>query len=858
MVGKTANTNLRISYSYYNNTYPKAIGSNESSLTNVISYTDGQMKQNTNFENFDFGGVWGISETENDGYPYLRGMVVIPNIFAPGIILEPPQEMYGLPRTIALSEDSFAYTGEPICPNLIIGEGLVENRDYVVSYSDNTNVGIATVTIEGIGRYFGFVERDFAITNADAPTGVNRSVDVLKQRVYSFDFDLTSLLPSIDGTLGNVTYLPQITENTDSVLGELSYESGDMLVLPILSSGAGETAEVTVTVSSENYNDFTAKITVVVADTIPLTITGLSVSGKEYDGSTVAPLTGTAALKGVISGDDVSLEGTVTANFENETVGADKSVTISGMSLTGSDTDKYHLVLSGFTANITLNSIYDAMITINGTYIYDGSTHTPATDDVIVVDNGRALIEGTDYTYSLASGGRNAGAAYIEVVGKGGYTDYNYQTFSVTKKEISLDLVNSTVAEKTYDGTNTAIISPVFSGLENEETLSLTADYTIANVKFNTSDVERANTVTATLSLVDNGTIAKNYTLTSGSFSKSASISPTEYTYDMPAVTEATQGLGLSGILDVPSDGIGVNSETVVGTIKWFSDERCANDIDDDDINSISPGNSTTLWYTFVSGNSNYVSTAKTGQVTLLIIANALTGTATIDNTAPKIGDALTASLAEGNNTGALSYVWKAGGAQVGTGATYTVATADLGKTLMVTISSSVETGSVTSAATTAATKKSAPAAPAAPTLASKTHNGVTLTAVTGNEYSKDETSWQDSNEFAGLAASTAHTFYQRVRETADTLASASSAALNVTTDAMPGPGPDPDPTLGDKSALASLVGNLDGIGPGLGVFTEASAGHTRTRWPARTRRWRSMARVRTRWTLRWPRSLPR
>ncbi|MDR2963457.1 MAG: RICIN domain-containing protein, partial [Bacteroidales bacterium] len=40
----------------------------------------------------------------------------------------------------------------------------------------------------------------------------------------------------------------------------------------------------------------------------------------------------------------------------------------------------------------------------------------------------------------------------------------------------------------------------------------------------------------------------------------------------------------------------------------------------------------------------------------------ALTGTATISNTAPRIGDVLTASLASGNNTGTLSYVWKVGG----------------------------------------------------------------------------------------------------------------------------------------------------------------------------------------------------
>lgn len=81
---------------------------------------------------------------------------------------------------------------------------------------------------------------------------------------------------------------------------------------------------------------------------------------------------------------------------------------------------------------------------------------------------------------------------------------------------------------------------------------------------------------------------------------------------------------------------------------------------------------------------------------------NALTGTSTISNTSPRIGDAIVGSLIGGNNTGTLSYVWKADGTEVGTGASYTVVSADLGKTITLEITSSVETGTVTSLATSA------------------------------------------------------------------------------------------------------------------------------------------------------------
>ena len=162
---------------------------------------------------------------------------------------------------------------------------------------------------------------------------------------------------------------------------------------------------------------------------------------------------------------------------------------------------------------------------------------------------------------------------------------------------------------------------------------------------------------------------------------------------------------------------------------------------------------------------------------------SALTGTATIDKTAPKIGDLLTVSLTSTNNTGTLSYQWKAGDSNVGTNsATYTVLVGDYGKSITVEITSSIQTGSVTSVGTANVVKKTAPTAPSAPTLTSKTHNSVVLTVVSGCEYSKDGTTWQDSNTFSGLTASTAYTFYQRIKETDDALASAASAGFEVTT----------------------------------------------------------------------------
>jgi len=161
-----------------------------------------------------------------------------------------------------------------------------------------------------------------------------------------------------------------------------------------------------------------------------------------------------------------------------------------------------------------------------------------------------------------------------------------------------------------------------------------------------------------------------------------------------------------------------------------------------------------------------------------------LTGVATIDNTSPRIGDTLTAALTGSNNTGTLTYTWKARGVILGTGASYTVQAGDLGEEITVEVTSSAQAGAVTGVAGTAL-KKAAPAAPGAPTLVSKTYNSVTLAANALYEFSKDGIVWQTSNVFTFLNVGTGYTFYQRVAATADTEASPASAGLGVITSAI-------------------------------------------------------------------------
>ena len=62
------------------------------------------------------------------------------------------------------------YTGSLIVPNITVSCNdveLVKNTDYTVSYSNNKNVGTATISITGIGDYTGTITKNFNIVARD-------------------------------------------------------------------------------------------------------------------------------------------------------------------------------------------------------------------------------------------------------------------------------------------------------------------------------------------------------------------------------------------------------------------------------------------------------------------------------------------------------------------------------------------------------------------------------------------------------------------------------------------------------------------------------------------------------------------
>jgi hypothetical protein len=196
-----------------------------------------------------------------------------------------------------------------------------------------------------------------------------------------------------------------------------------------------------------------------------LALSGLSVAGKTYDGTTAATLSGTATIS-AIGGDAVSLSGTGSAAFVDKNAGADKAVTVSGYTLSGLDAGNYRLVApAGLTASIAkANLAISGVTAANKTY--DGT--------VAATLNGTAAVSaiGSDVLSVNGSGSatfadKNAGANKAVTVS--GYTlggadagNYNVvQPGGLTADigKANLAVLGVTAANKTYDGTTAATLN---------------------------------------------------------------------------------------------------------------------------------------------------------------------------------------------------------------------------------------------------------------------------------------------------------------------------------------------------------------------------------------------------------------
>ncbi|QTN46158.1 filamentous hemagglutinin N-terminal domain-containing protein [Ectopseudomonas mendocina] len=193
------------------------------------------------------------------------------------------------------------------------------------------------------------------------------------------------------------------------------------------------------------------------------------VAGKTYDGTTTANLSN-VSLVGIVDGDEgkVSTSGT-TGAFSDKNAGQNKSVTGSGIALTGEEADNYAFDSD---AEIGKADIDRKVLTANADVAdktYDGTT-TANLSNVSLVgivdgDEGKVGTSGTTGTFSDKNAGQDKSVTGSGIALTGEEAD-NYAFDSdaeIGKADIDRKVLtaNADVADKTYDGTTTANLSNV-------------------------------------------------------------------------------------------------------------------------------------------------------------------------------------------------------------------------------------------------------------------------------------------------------------------------------------------------------------------------------------------------------------
>ncbi len=162
--------------------------------------------------------------------------------------------------------------GKAVTPAVTLTDDLgktIAEKEYSVSYENNTNAGTATVTVtdnDGGNYVLSKVSQTFTIGKADAPTAELGSLTITNGLHKTYSFELFTLLPKLTSPseYGTITYgRPAADLGIGSYVTLVNSKTGVLTLKADRSStDEGQFGTITVIVSTDNYKDITLTINV--------------------------------------------------------------------------------------------------------------------------------------------------------------------------------------------------------------------------------------------------------------------------------------------------------------------------------------------------------------------------------------------------------------------------------------------------------------------------------------------------------------------------------------------------------------------------------------------------------------------
>lgn len=303
--------------------------------------------------------------------------------------------------------------------------------------------------------------------------------------------------------------------------------------------GAGKTVGVSgLTLGATDAGNYTLTQPTTTANITAagLTVSGITANNKVYDASSSATLnTAAGALVGVLGSDAVSLNtGNATGMFATKTVGVGKTVSVSGLTVSGADAGNYTLTQPSATASITAAGLTVSGVTANNK-VYDATTsatlNTSGAVLVGVLGGDSVNLNTFNATGSFAT--KTVGTAKAVTISGLTVSGGDSGNYAITQPSTSADITAAgltvsalTANGRVYDGTTSATLNTSgasLTGVQGSDAVTLNT--TGAAGSFATKTVGTGKTVTVS-GLTLSGTDAGNYTLTQPTASANISSAP--------------------------------------------------------------------------------------------------------------------------------------------------------------------------------------------------------------------------------------------------------------------------------------------------------------------------------------------
>ncbi|MCH5184415.1 MAG: discoidin domain-containing protein, partial [Oscillospiraceae bacterium] len=311
-----------------------------------------------------------------------------------------------------IADGPFVYNGNPHLPAVTVRNGvevLTSMTDYTASYTNNVNAGEATVLVNGLGRYKGFVTLSFTIQKAQPNPDVYPDASV----VVSYDIEK---------------------------VGSVSLPDGWIWLDPDASLKVGDTVAKAVYLTDDNYESLEVEITVTRLEQIlPNQPPVITIESKEwiFDRRTSSGMDLVSYLKRFIKITD-DRDGSIDVNTSEQvvmTIEPDFAWEVGIYTVTVTATDSAGASSrETMTVEVIDSTVYLEQLTVEleeGTFVYNGSPQLPS----VTVKHGDVVLTEKEHYEVLYENNIDAGEATVTVTGLGLYSGTRTLTFSIQKAQ---------------------------------------------------------------------------------------------------------------------------------------------------------------------------------------------------------------------------------------------------------------------------------------------------------------------------------------------------------------------------------------------------------------------------------------